>query len=790
MQREFKQVNQNIQKVDGTSLVRGKGVFVDDIELRNMLYAKLLWSPHAHAGIKNINTKKAEMLEGVEAVLTYKDVPRIPFTTAGQGAPEPSPYDTFILDNKVRFVGDRVAAVAATTPEIAQKAVDLIEVEYEVLPAVLDARDSMKNGAPIIHDEKEAVIPIPIIYEPWKNLVAHVDINIGNVEDGFKESDFVFTHEYETHYATHTPMEPHVAITYLDENGRLVIRTSTQVPFHVRRIVSRALNIPVKNIRVIKPRIGGGFGGKQEILIEDICSALTLKTKKAVRLFYTRKEEFISSRTRHPQIIKLKTGIKKDGSICAIDLDIIMNTGAYGSHGLTVLCNSGSKLLPLIRCNNVRFEGNTVYTNLPVGGAYRGYGATQSYFAMGVQLDEMAEAIGMDIVELCKKIHIRTGEGSPVFQALGEGKAGVEQKIGSCGLPECLDLGAKEIDWKNKVKLYASKRNSKDRYKKGVGMAMLMQGSSIPEIDMGAASLKMNEDGSFNLLVGATDLGTGSDTILAQMVAEVLSVETNKIIVYSSDTDMTPFDVGAYASSTTYLSGSAVIKAAQKVKEQILKVAGEMLDEAWENLNIENGKAIGTNGEKTFSEIANYTLYERNQFQIASHASHITHKSPPPFAAHFVEVEVDTLTGKTKVLKYIAAVDCGTPINPKLAEGQTEGAVLNGISYALCEEYIFNDKGRMLNPNFDNYKIYTTADLPEIKTILVQTYEETGPFGAKSVSEISINGALPAISNAIYNAVGVRMRKSPFSPERVLKALQTCHKEHGMHGENKTTDEH
>jgi len=771
---KFKQVNQNVTKVDGISLVTGAPVYADDIELRDMLYAAILWSPHAHARIKKIDVSKAQALEGVEAVLTYKDVPRIPFTTAGQGYPEPSAYDTFILDNKVRFVGDRVAAVAARTEEIARKAVSLIEVEYEVLPAVLDARKAMEKGAPVIHDEKEAVMPIPVHYEPQRNIAGHVDMEVGDLKKGFEEADLVLDYEYETHYATHVPMEPHVVITWLDENGRLIIRTSTQVPFHVRRMVARALDMPVKNIRVIKPRIGGGFGGKQEILLEDLCSALTLKTGKPVRIFYTRKEEFMSSRTRHPQILRLKTGVKKDGTITAIDLKIIMNTGAYGSHALTVISNSGSKVLPLWRCQNVKFWGDTVYTNLPVGGAYRGYGATQAYFAVGVQIDEMAEKIGMDTLDFCYKNHIREGEGSPVFRALGEGKEGVEQKIGSCGLDECLRLASEEINWREKRKKYAAARSSSDaRYKKGVGMVALMQGSSIPEIDMGAASLKMNEDGSFNLLLGATDLGTGSDTIFAQMTAEVLGIDAHKVIVYSSDTDMTPFDVGAYASSTTYLSGYAVIKAAEKVKEQILKVASEMLDEEWENLTLADGKVTGKNGYKTLSEIALYSLYEKNQFQIASHASHITHKSPPPFSAHFAEVEVDTWTGKVRVIKYVTATDCGTAINPKLAEGQVEGAVMNGLSYALTERYIFDEKGKMLNPSLNYFKIFTTADMPEMKTFLVPTYEETGPFGAKSVSEIGINGPLPAISNAIYNAVGVRLRKAPFTPEAVLDALNS-----------------
>jgi CO/xanthine dehydrogenase Mo-binding subunit len=386
---------------------------------------------------------------------------------------------------------------------------------------------------------------------------------------------------------------------------------------------------------------------------------------------------------------------------------------------------------------------------------------------MGIQLDEMAEKIGVDIVEWSKKIHILVGETSPVFAALGEGVEGVEQNISSCGLDKCIELGAKEINWYQK-----RRKKQTGRYRRGVGMVIMMQGSSIPEIDMGAAFMKMNEDGSFNLLIGATDLGTGSDTIMAQIAAEVLATETEKMLVYSSDTDLTPFDVGAYASSTTYLSGQAVLKTAQKIKEQLLKVAAEMLKEPPENLKAEHSTVIGKNGKVTFSEIANYSLYTKHQHQIMAGESHITHKSPPPFSAHFGEVEVDTLTGKVRVIKYVAAVDCGTAINPISAEGQTEGAVLNGLSYALCERYIFNEKGKMLNPNFNYYKIFSAMDLPELKTILVPTYEPTGPFGAKSVSEIGINGPCPVIANAIYDAVGVRLYNAPFTPDKVLAAIK------------------
>ncbi len=767
---DTKVVGKSVAKVDGMSHATGRALFTDDIYMPGMLYGKILASPHAHGRIKNIDTSRVEALDGVKAVLIYRDVPRIIHTKAGQGYPEPSPYDSFILDNKVRFAGDRVAAVAAESEKIAEEAIKLIDVEYEILPAVLDMKEAMMEGAPVIHDEPEAKVVIPIIYEPGKNLAASVDFSVGDIEKGFREADFIIEKSYYAHMSQHCATEPHTTITYLDENNRLVIRTSTQIPFHVRRIVALALGIAVKKIRVIKPRIGGGFGGKQDVILEDICAALTLKTGKPVRIQYKREEVFISARTRHAHCNHLKTGVKKDGTITAIDMKILSDTGAYGGHGLTVLTNSGSKVLPLYRCENINFEAKAVYTNKPVAGAFRGYGAPQAAMAMEIQMDEMAHVIGMDPVEFRKINHIKTGEGSPVFKALGEGGEGLEQKIESCGLAGCLEEGAKEIGWAEKRFSHDTK---KSHIKRGVGMVALMQGSSIPHIDMGAASIKMNDDGSFNLLIGATDLGTGSDTVLAQIAAEELGVTVDDIIVYSSDTDLTPFDVGAYASSTTYLSGEAVRKTAEGVKKQILDVAAKMLGAKPENLICRDGKVVcrEKGKELSFSEIALRSLYMKDQFQIAHTASHITDSSPPPFSAHFVEVEVDTETGFVKIIKYVAAVDCGTPINPNLAKGQTDGGVLTGISYALTEEYKFNKDGKMLNPNFGEYKIFTAADLPEIVSILVPTYEPTGPFGAKSVSELPVNGPIPAISNAIYNAVGVRLTEAPFTPEKVLRSL-------------------
>lgn len=768
--RSFEVVGHSSKKVDGLSLATGRARFVADELPEGTLYAAVLTSPHAHANILSIDTTRAKALPGVHVVLTHEDVPREPHTTAGQGYPEPSPYDSFVLDRKVRFVGDRVAAVAADTPAIARKALSLIDVEYEVLPAVLEVREAMVDGAPVIHDEPEARVVIPVEFDPAHNLAAAVETSVGNPDEALTKSAHMIEAEYETHYAQHCPIEPHVCLTSFDERDRLVIKTSTQVPFHVRRIVAQALKIPVKMIHVIKPRIGGGFGAKQEVLLEQLCAALSLATRRPVLFELTRAQEF-TSRTRHPQVIKVRMGADDEGKIQAIDLDVLMNSGAYGAHALTVACNSGSKVLPLYPCDHVKFRARTAYTNLPVGGAYRGYGATQSAFAIECVVDDLAEKLGQDPLEIRKNNHIRSGQSSPIFAALGEGRPGVDQSIGSCGLPECIEQGAAAIGW-------AEKRAIRDEgiVKRGIGMCVLMQGSSIPEIDMGAATIKLNDDGSINLLIGATDLGTGSDTILAQMAAEVLGIEVDDVIVLSSDTDITPFDVGAYASSTTYLSGQAVKKAAEDVAQQILEVASEILEGKFEvsDLRLQNRCVIPPSGTPIpLCDIGHHALYVSNQRQIAATASHVTDRSPPPFSAHFASVEVDTETGLVRVLEYVSATDCGTAINPALAEGQVEGAVLNGISYALTEQYLFDEKGRMTNSSFRDYKIFTTRDLPELTTILVPTYEETGPFGAKSVSEICINGPMPAIGNAIKHATGTRIYNPPFTPPRVLAALKS-----------------
>jgi probable selenate reductase molybdenum-binding subunit len=768
MADKFSVVGNSLHRVDGRALVTGKPVFVDDLpERAGLLHIALLTSPHAHARIRSIDTIAAEAVAGVALILDHRNTPERRYTTAGQGYPEPSPYDARMFDTKVRWVGDRVAAVAADSPAAAERAAALIDVEYEVLQPVLSIDEAIADGAPVIHDEEDCLD----VWDAPHNVAAHVVATSGDLAQGLAESDAVVEVTTETQYAQHAPLEPHVVTTYLDENERLVIVSSTQVPFHVRRIIGMLLDVPIHRIRVIKPRIGGGFGVKQEVLIEDLPALVTLRTGRPARICYSREQEFASSRTRHPMRIRVRIGAKADGRLHALEMDVLSNTGAYGAHSLTVLSNVGSKTLPLYnKAPHIRFYGDAVYTNLPVAGAYRGYGATQGYFALETAVDRLADSLGMDPLEWRVRNHIREGETSPVFVALGEGREGVEQTITSCALAECIRQGAERIGW-------AEKRGKRERHGSwvhGLGMSIHMQGSGIPVIDMGSATIKMNDDGSFNLAVGATDLGTGSDTILGQIAAEVLTVPLDKVIVTSSDTDLTPFDVGAYASSTTYVSGMAVQRAAEEVRSQILDVAADMLRADRQLLTMEDERVTGPGDASVgLDQVALRTLYAQDQHQIAATSSFTPELSPPPFLAAFCEVAVDEDTGQVVVLRFVSAVDCGTAINPRLAEGQVEGAIANGIGYALYEEMIFDERGRLRTPDYARYKVPGPQDLPRLETILVESYEPTGPMGAKSVSEIGINAPIPAIANAIHDATGLWLTRTPFTAERVWRALHS-----------------
>src|SRR5947208_1718940 len=663
------------------------------------------------------------------------------------------------------LVGARVAAIAAETPEIAEQALKLIDVEYEILPALFDPRKAMEPDAPRLHPEPESYH----IHDPSRNIAAYLHAEVGDVERGFAESDLVVEGEYIVPQVQQTPIENHIVITYWDEDDRLVVRTSTQVPYHVRRIIAPVIGLPPRRIHVIKPRIGGGFGVKQEVLLEDICSLLTIATDRPVKLEFSRAEEFGSSGSRHPQILRMKTGVKSDGTIIANSMTVLANTGAYGTHSLTVQSNTGSKPLPIYPCQNIRFEAEVVYTNLPPPGAFRGYGVPQGFFALESHMDEIANQIGMDALEFRRKNWIKVGDENPLAKALGEGKEGYTQIIESCGLPECLRIVEERLGWKEK-----RGKGGTGRFKRGVGVALAMHGTAIPGLDMGGASIKLNDDGSFNVLVGATDIGTGSDTVIAQIAAEVLGVRMEDIIMHSSDTDFAPFDTGAYASSTTYISGGATKKAAEQVRMQILDVAGRMLRANPETLTINDRVITAPNGQTvTVSQVALDSLHVENQQQIMSTASWMSYNSPPPFAAQGAEVEVDTETGVVRVLKAISAVDAGRVVNPIMAEGQIEGGSTQALGYGVCEEMVYDQQGALLTTNLSDYRIFSAVDMPQMESYLVETHDPFGPFGVKAIAEIPIDGMAPAVANAVADALGVRIHQIPLTPERVLHAIHT-----------------
>jgi len=796
-------------KVDAVKLAQGKPAFAADVEPRNMLHAKVLRSPHAHALIRKIDASKALALPGVAAVLTWQDIPRVVYSTAGQSDPIPGPLDAFSLDKKVRFVGDRVAFVAAETAQIAEKALNLIDVEYEVLDAILDSSESMKDEAIKIHDEPEYVNFADS--NPERNLAAEIRIDIGDAEKGFAEADEIFEGVYEVPKVQQVSIEPHVCITWWDEDDRLVIRTSTQVPFHARRILAPVLGLPVKRIRVIKPRIGGGFGGKQEVLMEDVAAHLTIATKRPVMYEYTREEEFIGARSRHPMKIWMKTGVKRDGTLTANEMRVLSDTGAYGCHALTVTGNTGHKAMALYvgdgeyrKAPNIRFYADVVYTNTPPAGAYRGYGVPQGYWPVERHMEKIARALNLDPLEFRLKNAIRAGELHPFSTAWSEGREPRPEIVNTVGLEQCVQQGKAAIGWDEKYgneewrnssnverqKSGGSTFDVRRSTRKGIGVALVMQGTAIPYLDMGGASIKMNDDGSFNLLVGATDLGTGSDTVLAQMVAETLGVPLDDVLVYSSDTDFTPFDKGAYASSTTYISGAAAVKAAEQVAQQIRERAAEMLSKQVESrqgnkktssglvylptcLRLVDKHVFAPDGRSvSMAEIALDSLHHNNQKQIMGVASFMSPVSPPPFAAQFAEVTVDRQTGKVTVDRLVMAVDSGTIINPLTASGQVEGGMTQALGYAVCEEMLYDDKGRARERDLKNYHIFRADEMPKLTTIFVETFEPSHPFGVKAVAEIPMDGVAPAVGNAILDAIGVNIDENPATPERVWRVIQ------------------
>ena len=765
----MKVVNKSFSKIDGQGLVEGKPVYTDDLAPKDALIVKVLRSPHAFARIKNINTKIAEKVPGVECIITHNDIERRAFTRAGQCYPELSPYDKFILDEYVRHVGDEVAIIAANTEKTAVRAMKVLKVEYEVLEPVLDYEKA--DGHPsVVHPEEDIFTMVDVGFNKERNIACQADLKLGDINKAFNDSDVIISRTYSSQAQAQAMMESQRAYAYLDMHGRLVVVTSTQIPFHVRRILSTALGIPESKIRVIKPRIGGGFGAKQTANAEFYPALVTLKTGKPSKIVYTRKEVFIGTNSRHGMKFNVKLGATQDGKIKAIEMEGISDTGSYGEHCQTTIAAAGKKVLPLYnKVDAYDYYGKAVYTNKVPGAALRGFGVTQGTFALESAINELAIELNMDPTEIRDINMIKQGETTELLNLTTKDWGNSPMYMDSCMLEQCVSKGKELIKWDEK---YPRIQKSHNKIR-GVGMSIAQQGSGLPKIDMASVILKLNADGFFNLMMGATDLGTGSDTILAQIAAETLGTDLDKIVVYSSDTDLTPFDAGAYASSTTYTTGNAVIDAAEKMVDLIRHHGAIYFNTSIDYIEFDGKKikALDSKEEITLEEFSKKLVYNNQFVQLSTTGSYVPKKNVPPYMAGFAEVEVDLETGKVDVIEFVGVVDCGTTINPKLSRIQVEGGIATGIGLALYEEVRYDNLGRLMTNNLMTYKIPNRTDTGKITVDFAKGYEDTGPYGAKSIGEVVVNTVAPAITDAIYNAIGVRIRDLPVTPEKVYLGI-------------------
>ena len=755
----MKYVNKPVPKTDAMSLVTGKPVYTDDLAPSDCLIVKILRSPHANAWVEEIKTDAAKKIEGIACVLTYEDVSHKRFTLAGQTAPEISPWDRYIIDKHVRFVGDPVAIVAGETEEAVDKALKRIKVKYRVEEAVLDIHTAKDNPI-LVHPEDDWYMPIPAGGDNKRNLCSSNVEEVGDVDAMLEKCAYTVDQVYHTKANQQTMMETFRTYCYMDHFQRLTVVSSTQIPFHIRRIVGNALNIPSSKVRVIKPRIGGGFGAKQSSVSEVFPALVTWVTGRPSKIVFSRKESMIASSPRHEMEVHIRMGADENGIVKAIDLYTLSNTGAYGEHGPTTVGLSGHKSIALYRHTEAyRFAYDVVYTNMQAAGAYRGYGATQGIFAVESAADELAHKMGMDPVKFRELNMPMEGEALPGYPDVPIN--------GSCTMDKCLARAKEMIGWDEKYP-FRDMGNGKVR---GVGIAMAMQGSSIAGIDVGGADIKLNEDGSYTLALGCSDMGTGCDTILAQMAADCLDTDMKNIVVFSVDTDISPYDSGSYASSTTYATGNAVIQACGELRKRIHAFGAQMLGVSAEDSDFDGEKVRTEDGkEVTLQQIAGKaTCGVCSELQVVKEYS--SPISPPPFMVGAAEVEIDKETGQIDVVDYVGVIDCGTPINPNLARVQAEGGIGQGIGMVLYEDVQYTDKGKIRNNSFMQYKIPNRMDIPKVRIEFESSYEKTGPFGAKSIGELVIDIPCPAIANAVYNATGVRVRELPITPEKVAMGI-------------------
>lgn len=760
MEQNLKAVGKGVRKKDAMQLLLGKPAYVDDITPKDALVVKVLRSPHAHALIEDVNMTAALKVPGIVGIYTYKDVPQKRFTMAGQTYPEPSPCDRLLLDQRVRFVGDPVAIVAGETEAAVDRALKMLKVKYQVLEPVLDFRTAKDNDI-LVHPEDNWKSLCPVGADNKRNLCAHDVSEEGDVDAVFVECDEVFEHTYHVKACQQAMMETFRTYTEIDRYGRLHVISSTQIVFHCRRIIANALDIPKSKVRVEKPRIGGGFGAKQTVVAEVYPAFVTWKTKRPAKMIYTREECQIGGSPRHEMEVRVKLGASKEGKIRALDVYTLSNTGAFGEHGPTTVGLSGHKSIPLYTggLEAHRFSYDVVYTNVQAAGAYRGYGATQGLFAVESAVNELAARLHMDPYKLREMNIVREGMTMPAYYY---------ERANACALDRCMEKCKEIFDWDQRFPV----REIGNGKVRSSGMALAMQGSGISSVDVGSATIKLGDEGFYNLIIGAADMGTGCDTILAQMAAECLECPVENIEVFGADTDASPYDSGSYASSTTYVTGKAVEKACEELKMNMCKIAAQMLECSMEEVEFTGGGVRQLEGDGFVSrfDIATKSMcYNKVATQVT--ATHSSPVSPPPYMCAMVEIELDKETGNVEILDYVAVVDCGTPINPNLARVQVEGGLAQGIGMALYENVTYRPNGGIIENSFMQYKIPTRLDIGRLRVEFESSYEPTGPFGAKSIGEIVINTPAPALAHAIYRATGVWHRTLPITPEKILMEL-------------------
>ncbi|EPC5604239.1 molybdopterin-dependent oxidoreductase Mo/Fe-S-binding subunit [Edwardsiella piscicida] len=782
-------VGKNCPKVDAAKMVQAKPCYVEDRIAADACVIKMLRCPHPHALIARLDVSRAEALPGVVHVITHLNCPDVYYTPGGQSAPEPSPLDRRMFGKKMRHVGDRVAAVVAESEAIALEALKLIEVEYQILRPVMSIDEAMADDAPLIHDEpivyvngapsdlevqnrgsaqrgEHMIINFPIGARPHDNIAASVHGRIGDVEQGFAQADVVIERTYESTQAQQCPTEPHVCYTYMD-GDRLVVHASTQVPWHVRRQVARIVGMKQNKVHIIKERVGGGFGSKQDILLEEVCAWATCVTGRPVYFRYTREEEFIANTSRHVAKVKVKIGATKEGRLTAIDMDFRANTGPYGNHSLTVPSNGPALSLPLYPCDNVNFQVTTYYSNICPTGAYQGYGAPKGNFALTMALAELADQLGIDLLDIIELNRVHEGQELKILGAIGEGKMPTSvPSAASCALEPILRKGRELIDWD-------APKPAEGDWRIGRGVAIIMQKSGIPDIDQANCMIKLESDGTFIVHSGGADIGTGLDTVVNKLAAEVLMCPMSEIHVISGDTDHALFDKGAYASSGTYFSGNAAKKAAENLREKILFHGAQMIGEPRQDVTlVAPGIVRGKRGEVSYADIAHKAETGTGFGTLVATASYITPDFAFPYGANFAEVAVNVRTGEIRLDKFYALLDCGTPVNPELALGQIYGATMRAIGHSMSEAIRYDREGRPITRDLRTYGAPMIGDIPrDFRAFLVPSDDQVGPYGAKSISEIGVNGAAPAIATAIHDACGVWLREWHFTPEKILNAL-------------------